>query len=239
MGKKKKKHKIAAPDLTIKNKIMYLMFFLIVVIVGFGSIMMVSFVRHRIPFNNQVLAIKDDPTVFLLLVPGFLITGILFIRIYDLYKTKFRFVQRIKKDTKILRKYFFIFSLISLNILITFGCYFHRTELTFNSLTRYNFLNQVTESYNTNDIAQIEIGVVLSIYKRGSGISYKIIYKEGKEQFFEQYEFYSIQSIKLFDDFLSNVQHNIKDIEKLDSLRKQMNYSDEDWKCIVSLFHIE
>lgn len=238
MAKKRKKLKKKLPDLTIQNKIIYLILFLIVIIVGIGSIIVVSFVRHRIQFNSQVLAIKDDPTIFLLLVPGLLITGTLILRIYDLYKTKFRFVQRLNKDTKILKKYIFMFCLITLNLLFTIGCYFHRTELTLNSLNNYNFMNQVTETYSSNDIIQVEIGVVQSIYKRGSGISYKIIYKGGKEKFFEQYEFYSIKYIKLFDDSLSNVERNIKDIDQLDSLRKKMKYSDEDWKCILSLFRI-
>lgn len=239
MAKKKKRYKKVVPDLTIKNKILYFILLLIVIIVGVGSLIMVSFVRHRIQFNSQVLAIKDHSTIFLLLVPGFLITGILIIRIYDLYKSKFRFIQRLNKDAKVLKKFLFIFCLIALNLLFTVGCYFHRTELTLNSLNNYNFLNQVTETYYSNDIDKIEIGVVKSIYKRGSGISYKIIYKGGREEFFEQYEFYSIKSMKLFDDSLSNVSHNIKDRDKLDSLKKQLQYTDEDWKYILNLFQIE
>lgn len=237
--KKIKKHKREKPPrLTTANQVIYLGLFVIILFTGLAMIVIFPIVRHRFIPNEWILAIKDDMSAWLMVIPGFLNSGILFTKLYILYTDRYRFIQKIQKEKIHIKCKMFFIILIICNILITTICYFHRTELTIEGVQKYGFVNQLKVSYPKEDIVEVQIGIYQMIKSTTFAVNYKLIYKDGITIYFEQPDFRDIEALTKFDQSLSGVKKTVNDLDKIDKLKRNGNYSEEDWKRIMELFEI-
>lgn len=234
--KKIKKHKREKPPrLTAANQIIYFLLFLILIVTGLGFIVLMI-IRFDI-VDEWVLAIKYDATLLLMFIPGLLTMFAVCILYGDLYQGRYRFVQKLKKEKCTGSKIFFI-SLIVFNILMTTICHFHRTELTMEGVQKYGFIHELKASYPKEDIVEVQTGIYQMIKSTTFAVNYKLIYKDGITIYFEQPDFRDIEALTKFDQSLSGVKKTVNDLDKIDKLKRNGNYSEEDWKRVMELFEI-
>ena len=234
--KKIKKHKREKPPkFTAANQIIYFLLFLILVVTGLGFIALMI-IRFDI-VDERVLAIKYDATLLLMFIPGLLTILAVCILYGDLYQERYRFVQKLKKEKRTGSKIFFI-SLIVFNILMTTICHFHRTELTMEGVQKYGFVHELKVSYPKEEIVEVQIGIYQMIKSTTFAVDYKLIYKDGTYIHLEQSDFRNIVALAKFDQSLSGVKRTVNDLDKIDKLKRNGNYTEKEWKRVMELFEI-
>lgn len=232
--KKIKKHKREKPPkLTAANQIIYFLLFLILIVIGLGFIILMI-IRFDI-VDERVLAIKYDATLLLMFIPAFL-TVITIGVLYSLHQERYRFVQKLKKEKHIGSKIFFV-SLIIFDILMTTICHFHRTELTMEGVQKYGFIHELKASYPKEEIVEVQIGIYQMVKSTTFAVDYTLVYKN-KVYIFQETDFRNIEALTKFDQSLSGVKKTVNDLDKIDKLKRNGNYSEDDWKRIMELFEI-
>lgn len=238
--KKRKKKRLPVPPLSIMDYFIYYFFYFVLIIFTAVPIMILG-LRGKIFFiGNNVLAVQDDWTLLIPLVPHIIALLTLFISLYSLRSNKYSFIKnKINFNKRKFKKLLIYVIIILLDIGITTLAVFHRTELTTSEINYYNVFNQVTKREDFSNVNEIQVGI---IRRGGDGPTYNVsitlLYSTHVSKMFKEYEFQNVFGIEEIVDILTEkgIPKMVKDLEWIENLKDYRNYTEDEWKTVQNLF---